>query len=339
MLPLFLLFANIAGDADIATWIRSQGGSVVTDAQGRVTEVSLGYTWAADADMELLARLKHVHKLDLSLGQIGDRGLAALREMNSVKDLTLYYAEFVADVALANLKSWTQLERLNLRGTDVTDTSVEYIARFRNLRALDLSFTQVTNNGMDALGNLAALEELSLGGIKVSGAGLSVLRLLPRLRVLNLNGTQKRNSGMWAASVTDFDLESIGSLSTLEDLNLGGTKVTDLGMERVARLQRLHALDLSRTVVGAAGIAKLAQLPALTRLNLWRAKRIADDARIAALRQLRVLDLSETAVTDKTLAPLAALPLEQLFLSGTAVTAAGVEKFQKENPRCRLSWR
>ncbi len=339
MLPLFLLFAVVTAESDIARWIESQKGAVVTGPQGQIREVSLGYTWTTDADMELLARLKHVEKLDLSLGQIGDRGLAAMREMTSVKDLTLYYAEFVADVALANLKDWKQLERLNLRGTDVTDTSLNYIGEFRNLRALDLSFTQVTNNGLDALGNLTQLEELALGGIKISGSGLGVLRLLPRLRTLNLNGTQKRNSGMWMTSVTDFDLETIGSLASLEELNLGGTKVTSLGLERLANLKRLRTLDLSRTAVTAAGLARLSSLPSLTRLNLWRAAKIDDTAGLASLKHLRTLDLSETAVTDKTLEALASLPLEQLFLSGTAVTASGVERFQKEHPQCRLSWR
>lgn len=35
------------------------------------------------------------------------------------------------------------------------------------------------------------------------------------------------------ASVTDFDLELIGSVKSLRILDLGGTKVTDLGLAQI----------------------------------------------------------------------------------------------------------
>lgn len=260
--------------------------------------------------------------------------------MTSVTGLTLYYSEFIADVAMANLKGWKQLERLNLRGTDVTDTSLSYVGELTNLRSLDLSFTQVTDNGLDHLGNLTRLEELAIGGNKVTGAGLQVLRLLPNLRSLNVNGTQKRNSGMWVTSITDFDLGMIGSLKSLEVLDLGGSKTTDLGIEKLAGLGKLRDLNLSRTAAGPAGLAGIAKLP-IERLNLWRAKRTNDEAMapLTAMRTLRSLDLSETAVSDRGLAALGGMPLEQLYLRGTAVTAEGVARFRKENPNCFVSWR
>ncbi len=237
---------------DVTAWVGGQGGAVVRDGEGRIREVSLGYRWVTDTDMEILAQLTHLKKLDLSLGQIGERGLARLHELKTVTDLTLYYSEFVADVAMANLRGWTQLERLNLRGTDITDTSLDYIGGFTNLKWLDISSTQITNNGLDHLGSLTQLEDLSLGGNKISGQALPFLRLLPKLRSLNLNGSQKRNSGTWAASVTDFDLDLIGGLASLERLDLGGTKVTDLGLGRLSRLQKLRMLAKGREELGNA---------------------------------------------------------------------------------------
>jgi len=339
-LHLLMMMAGVSGDADVAAWIRSQAGSAQVNAAGEVEEVSLGYTWITDSDMERVAALKKVRKLDLAMGQMGERGLALLREMRSVKELTLYHAEFVADVAMANLAGWKQLERLVVRGTDITDTSMAYIGGMTNLKALDISWTQITDNGLDHLGNLTQLEELALGGNKVSGSGMTMLRVLPKLRVLDVNGTQKRNSGMWMASIADFDLDMIGSLGSLEELNLGGTKVTDLGMEKLPRLKKLRRLDVSRTAVSGAGLAQLSGLP-VERLSVWKSKKIGDDAaaQIAMLKGLKVLDIADTALTDRGLAALATLPLEQLFVSGTSVTAEGVERFRKEKPQCRVSWR
>lgn len=339
-LHLALFAAAVAGDPAAADWIRAQNGSAKLDAAGHVVEASLGFAWVSDTDMERIAQLKHLRKLDLALGQIGERGLARMRAMRSVTDLTLYYSEFVADVALANLRGWKQLERLNLRGTDVTDTSLAYIGELTGLRALDLSFTQVTDNGLEHLGNLTQLEELSIGGNKVTGSGLQVLRLLPKLRSLNVNGAQKRNSGMWVTSVTDFDLGMIGSLKSLEALDLGGTKTTDLGLERLAGLTRLRELNVSRTAAGAAGLAAVSKLP-VERLSLWKAAKVGDEAMtpLAAMKTLKSLDLSGTAVTDRGLETLGRSGLERLYLRETAVTAEGVDQFRRGNPKCFVSWR
>ena len=63
-----------AADDTLAASIEKQGGHVVRDAKGNIVEVSLARTWATDADVEKLAGIKTLKKLDLSLTYVSDVG-------------------------------------------------------------------------------------------------------------------------------------------------------------------------------------------------------------------------------------------------------------------------
>jgi Leucine-rich repeat (LRR) protein len=353
---------------DIARAIERQGGLVVRDKAGQIVEVSLARTWAADPDIERLATLKGLKKLDLSLTYASDRAFEQLKTLDQLEELNLFAAEFITDAALAFLRGHRSLKVLNLRGTDVTDTSLAYIAELPNLQSLDISFTQVSDVGLEHLAALSRLEALHLGGNKISGASLHVLKLLPKLTTLSFYGIQRRNAGWcWAPVVTDLELETISLLSGLEDLNVGsgvalgaprpsdlgpadgeaecriagGTRVTDLGLAKLSALKKLRRLDLSGAAITSAGVQTLASLRALERLSLWNVKGVDDAAatHLAALATLTTLDLSNTAVSDQTLAKLAALAgLRRLYVNETNVTGAGLAAFKKQRPACVVSW-
>jgi internalin A len=353
--------------AAIVTSIEAQGGDVVRDAKGDVVEISLARTWATDADVERLAVLRTVKRLDLSLTYVSDRGMERLKALDRLEELNLFASEFITDAAIAFLRGNQQLRVLNLRGTDVTDTSLAYVAQLAHLKSLDISFTQITDVGLEHLASLAELEELNLGGNKISGAGLHVLKLLPKLRKLSFYGIQRRNAGWcWAPVVTDLELDTIALLGGLEDLNIGfgvglgvprpddlgpadgeaecriagGTRVTDLGLAKLAALKKLRRIDLSGSAITAAGLKTLAALPQLERLSLWNVKGIDDAAvaQLAMLPNLATLDLSDTAVTDEALARLAKLPnLRHLYVNDTKVTLDGVAAFRKQRPATIVS--
>lgn len=365
-----LLSAEVARaqDAGFIAAIEAQGGEIVRDQSGHVVEVSLARSWATDADIEWIAAVKSIKRLDLSLTYISDRGIERLKGLDQLQDLNLFAAEFITDAALAFLRGNRQLKTLNLRGTDVTDTSLAYIAELPHLTALDISFTQITDVGLEHLASLAQLEELNLGGNKISGVGLHVLKLLPRLRKLSFYGVQRRNAGWcWAPVVTDLELDTISMLGGLEDLNIGfgvalgtprpadrgpadgeaecriagGTRVTDLGLAKLAKLKKLRQLDLSGSSITAGGLQSLANLPDLRRLSLWNVRSIDDSAAsvLGALGNLTSLDLSNTSVGDHTLARLAKLSnLRRLYVSETEVTTQGLMAFRKQHPACVVSW-
>jgi hypothetical protein len=360
--------APAAQDTELVRAIEAHGGTIGRDGSGRIVEISLARSWAADADIERVAELKTLKRLDLSLTYISDRGVERLKQLAQLEDLNLYAAEFITDAALAFLRGHRQLKTLNLRGTDVTDTSLAYAAELPNLKSLDISFTQITDVGMEHLASLTQIEELNLGGNKISGGGLHVLKLLPRLKKLSFYGIQRRNAGWcWAPVLTDLELETIGLLGGLEDLNLGlgvglgtprpsdlgpadgeaecriagGTRITDLGLSKVAQLVKLRQLDLSGASITANGVKALAQLPELRHLSLWNAAGVDDSAAtaLATLGALTSLDLSNTKVGDETLRRLTKLStLRKLYVSETQVTSEGIAAFRKQNPACLVTW-
>src|SRR5437773_10540417 len=110
--------------AAIVASIEKQGGDVERDPSGAIVAVSLARTWANDADVERVASLTTVRRLDLSLTYISDAGAEHLKALDRLEELNLFAAEFITDAATAFLRGNRQLKVLNLRGTDVTDTSL-----------------------------------------------------------------------------------------------------------------------------------------------------------------------------------------------------------------------
>ena len=361
------LHAAAADDTLVAS-IEQQGGHVVRDAKGNIVEVSLARTWATDADVEKVAAIKTLKKLDLSLTYVSDVGAQAIGALTQLEELNLFTAEFITDAAVAFLRGNTNLRVLNLRGTDVTDTSLEYVSQLGNLRSLDISFTQIGDVGMEHLAPLSQLEELNVGGTKISGSALHVLKYLPNLKRLSFYGTQRRNAGVcWAPVLTDIELDTIALLAGIEELNLGdgvalgapkpaalgpatgeaecritgGTRITDFGVAKLASLKKLRYLNLSGSVVTGGALKTLAALPNLQRISLWNAAGIDDAAAsgFASLQTVTSLDLSNTGIGDQTLAVLAKLPLlQRLYVSDTSVTADGVAAFRQQRPSTVVSW-
>ena len=83
---------------------------------------------------------------------------------------------------------------------------------------------------------------------RVGGAGLKHLTGLKNLRAMRL----------WNVPLTDADLESLQSLTSLEELSLKGARgVTDRGLEHLQVLTGLKELDLRETGVTREGAEAL----------------------------------------------------------------------------------
>jgi Leucine-rich repeat (LRR) protein len=310
MLRTALLF--LPALAVTTQWIQDHGGTARSDAQGRIIEANFRASWIADSDLAVIASLRDLLRLDLSHTRVTDPGFRDLKALEKVSNLNLYYAEQIGDGALAVVKNWRALKRLNLRGTKVTDAGIAQLAEHPSLEGIDVGFSLFTDGGFEPLTTIPNLKELAAGGNKLTDTGINALRLIPNLRVLDLNGVQRTDSGLWSAAVTDRGLEAIATLSKLEELYLRGAKITDGGSARLAPLQLLRVLDLSETQVSA--LAVLSQLPRLERLSLYRCARV-NDSIIPALSRLKWVDLT-----------------------GTKVSAAGIEQLRRTNPDCRVLW-
>jgi Leucine-rich repeat (LRR) protein len=343
--------------------IEALGGHIARGADGSVVEVSLARSWARDRDVERLAEIKSIRRLDLSHNYVTDAGIESLRPLQQLEELTLDTAEFITDAAISHLRAHKKLRKLVLRGTDITDVSLPYIAELTALQSLDLSFTMVNDVGLESLPALTELEELNLGGSRITGINLGFLKLLPKLKKLAFNGIQRRNGGAcWTPTIGDLDMDTIAALSNLEELSLGigvslgrtgvpagggncrltgGIQISDLGLAKLAKLKKLRVLDLSGARLTPRGLKALESLSQLERLSLWHIKALDDSAADALtfLPNLVSLDISYTSAGDATLERLAALPgLKRLYLTDTKVTAEGAASFRKRKPECFVSW-
>src|SRR5439155_25583055 len=83
----------------IAASIETAGGSVVRDRTGHIVDVSLARTWATDADVERVAAIKTVRRLELSLPYGSDRGVERLKRLDQREGPKLSAAGFSAAAA------------------------------------------------------------------------------------------------------------------------------------------------------------------------------------------------------------------------------------------------
>lgn len=334
------VFADLSQD-DVLSWVESLGGSYVRNEAGNVTAVDLRSAWLTDGDLGKLAYLPKLESINLAYTKITDLALEHLIPLENVKDLNLYYAEYVTDAGIAHLKNWKNLEHLDVCGTKVTSSVFEHVSQMSKLKSLDVGFSRVTDDGFENLMGLERLEKLGFGGNKMSGVALPLLKLLPSLRELNVSGGQRTDSGTWSVSITDFNLDNIVQLEQLEVLDIGEAAVTDRGVAKLAQMKNLQSLDLRLTSVTSKGIAALIALHKLRHLKLWQAARIDNSAipHFLQMKSLEILEIPETGITDEGLEKLAEMKqLRKLYVGGTNVTEEQVEAFREASPDCLISW-
>src|SRR5690606_12498331 len=120
-------------------------------------------------------------------------------------------------------------------------------------------------------------------------------------RVIRLGGQEEiMTAGKHALRVQKLSELPEGAL-TLTRLDFGGqSRVTDQDLNNLGRLPELVELNLSYTRITDEGLKSLEQLPALRQLYLSETQ-ITDAALVAIgeRRDLISLDLSGTRITDK----------------------------------------
>jgi len=132
----------------LALW--SQDWRTVQDASGRIVELDLTSTWVTDADMRKVAAMRDLHKLSLSHTRISDLAFESLGQLQNVTELDCSFAEYLTEDAIALIRGWKKLERLNLRGAQITSKVFDHLAQLTALRWLDLSHTRIEDEGYDA---------------------------------------------------------------------------------------------------------------------------------------------------------------------------------------------
>jgi hypothetical protein len=281
-LPILLLACGAtallsAGEADS---ILHLGGKAQRDAAGAIVAVNLRGSWINDVEMIDLARLPSLEQLDLSHTRITDEGLLHLKTAPTIGDLNLYYAELITDQGMTAIRDWKRLKRLNVRGTRISDGTLQIVSKMTGLEALDIANTQVTDNGLDYLLTLTNLRELAIGRSRLSDNALAVLRMLPTLTYLDLSGAR--------AAPPD-----------LARRRGEGGSMPESMLQAIAELKELRTLKLGYSSISGDGLKILSALVKVEKLGLEACARIDDSAAsgLASWKGLKYVDLQDTRVT------------------------------------------
>src|SRR6266480_2328372 len=216
-------------------WIARLGGKIERDSEGRIVAVNLRGSWINDVEMIELARLPDLERLDLSHTRISDEGMLNLKPAPKIRELKLFYSEWITDQGLTAIKGWTHLKRLDLRGTRVSDGTLEIVSGLTGLEDLDIAQTEVTDVGLENLITLVNLRELAVGRGRLTNSGLVKLRMLPALTYLDLSGARPTPpdapGGRGAGSIIPEEaLKAIAELKDLRVLLLGFSAITPDGL-------------------------------------------------------------------------------------------------------------
>jgi Leucine-rich repeat (LRR) protein len=248
-----------------------------------------------------LARMPDLERLDLSHTRISDEGMLNLKPAPKIKELKLFYSEWITDQGMTAIKGWKHLKRLDVRGTRISDGTLAIVSQLTGLEALDVAHTEVTDVGLENLITLVNLKELAVGRGRLSNNGLVILRMLPTLTLLDLSGARPTSP--------DAPRGGGGGLGIPEDM-----------LKAITELKDLRTLYLGFSSIAPDQLRTLAMLDKVEKLGLQGCERLNDNAlaELAKWKGLKYVDLQETPVTEKGLAELRKAKPSLKIISGGA---------------------
>jgi Leucine-rich repeat (LRR) protein len=241
-----------------------------------LTSLDLANTSVKGPGLKVVATLKNLESLNLTLTPVTDQYLEPLQTLTKLKVLGLASAQCTGEGYrfFDNLK---QLENANFHFTPVNDAGLAGISHVPSLIRLEIVHTHFTDAGTSALAKLVNMERLQIGSREATGAAVAPLVAMKKLRELDLHDGQATVEGLKHAShiptltvlrvygpVKDEGATEIAKLKNLQTLIIPNSGITDAGLEQLAALKELKSLDIKGCKVTDAGVAKLKQaIPAL----------------------------------------------------------------------------
>jgi hypothetical protein len=160
----------------------------------------------------------------------------------------------------------------------------------------------VTDGDLEHLVRIGPVTELHLTGTAISNRGATTIGRLSELEVLEVGGTGITSPGEFKGLVK------------LQMLGLAETSMADRAILQLCHLERLWCLDLDGTLLTDRGL-----------LNL------------DVLQNLELLYLTDTWITDASVPTLGQLSqLDVLALNGTALSIAGLAELRRLLPQCEI---
>ncbi|MBX3267332.1 MAG: hypothetical protein KF831_11555 [Acidobacteria bacterium] len=139
-----------------------------------LNSLDLSHTGDSITDLSHIARMINLDELNLTQCAISEEALESICSLVKMKRLSLFGASSVRNLSF--LRNMMGLERLDLKYTEVRDSSLVYVKDKRKLRELNLGGTMVTDQGLHYLFGLSNLRRLVLRETDVTTQGKEALQ-------------------------------------------------------------------------------------------------------------------------------------------------------------------
>ena len=290
----------------LSTWY-----GVITDSQGRITELNLTSNQLKGELPPELANLANLEVLSLGGNQLTGGIPTELGSLANLQELYLWGNKLTGEIP-TELGRLDKLEELFLSYNQLTGTVPAWLGSLANLQELYLWGNQLTGEIPTELGNLTNLERLSLSENQLTGEIPKELGSLASLEVLALGGNQ----------LTGTVPAWLGNLANLQELYLWSNELIGDIPNELGNPTTLERLSLSENQLTGEVPKGLGSLANLTILSLSENQLTGEIPKeLGSLANLEVLALGGNQLTGTVPAWLGSLAnLQELYLWGNQLT-------------------
>ncbi|HHK5598524.1 internalin [Bacillus anthracis] len=217
------------------------------------------------------------------------------KDLLQIKTLSIYSGKGINEIA--GLEYMTNLEKLTLRESNVTDISA--ISKLRGLKYVDLTSNSIES--IHPIGQLENINMLFLRDNKISN--LTPLSKIKKIKTLDLIGNNIKDiqplftlstmKQLYLANNQISDLTGIDRLNNVKLLWIGNNKINNV--ESISKMSNLIELEISDSEI--KDISPLSQLGNLQMLNLEE-NYISDISPLSTLTNLHEVNLGANEISD-----------------------------------------
>ncbi|PFC11060.1 internalin [Bacillus cereus] len=236
---------------------------------------------------------QHINKYNLERKNINEP--ITKEDLLQIKILSIYSGEGINEIA--GLEYMTNLEKLTLRESNVTDISV--ISGLRHLKYLDLSSNPIES--IQPVSKLENLDMLFLRDNKI--ADLTPLSQMKKIKILDLIGNNIKDltplftvlslEEVYLANNQISNLSGIEKLKNVKLLWIGNNKISDV--EPISKMSNLIELEIADSEI--KDISSLSKLVKIQVLNLEE-NYISDISPLSNLTNLHEINLGANEISD-----------------------------------------
>jgi len=286
----------------------------------RITEINADNSPLTKNAFGAIERLTNLRQLRLNRTQIDDEVCQKLGNMSSLEVLALADTR-VSDVGVAALSGLQNLKYLELTRCTLSMNGFRAIGNLPSLKSIHIDSTNLNDAALDLVCNAKTLTELTLSRNAISDFGLMSLSKVEPLEYLEIGHTRitcealmkvtkggglknLQYLGVYACPITENGAKAIGSIKSLERLNIGEMpQMNDLGLATITRgMKNLKYINLSRcSGIDGSGFKVLQGSKSMETLLIDQCSKIGDPVVkiLKTMKNLKRINVGGTSITPR----------------------------------------